>query len=50
MNSTSQYYIYGLPGKLGCPKSMNNIYFYNDIDLYNIITSLKSKFSDKLIT
>jgi len=50
INSTSQYYIYGLPGKLGCPKSMNNIYFYNDIDLYNIITSLKPKFSDELIT
>ncbi|ORX80627.1 hypothetical protein BCR32DRAFT_268775 [Anaeromyces robustus] len=50
MNSSFNYNIYGLPGKSGCPKSMKNIYFYNDVDLYNIITSIKPKNVDELIT
>jgi len=50
MNSSLHYYIYGLPGKLGCPKSMSNVYFYNDVDLYSIITSLKTNNIDELIT
>ncbi|ORX54272.1 hypothetical protein BCR36DRAFT_283197 [Piromyces finnis] len=49
LNTSSNYSMYGLPGKTGCPKSMKNIYFYNDIDLYNIITSIKPKVVDELI-
>jgi len=50
MNSSSNYNMYGLPGKNGCPKSMKNIYFYNDVDLYNILISIKPKVVDELIT
>jgi len=50
MNSTNNYDIYGLPGKFGCPKSMKNIYFYNDIDLYKLVTSIKPKDIDELVT
>ncbi|OUM66474.1 hypothetical protein PIROE2DRAFT_6312 [Piromyces sp. E2] len=50
MNISSSYNMYGLPGKTGCSKSMKNIYFYNDIDLYNMIISIKPKVVDELIT